>query len=195
MAQCIALSESPLGELMSRPGQLVDEEMMGMKRSGWSLVWSVAVVMALAAGLLAFGTLATPAPGRADGCTDAASGGPLPLGAGPCADVLGQEARWLAAITDGDRDTVESILSGNFKHITSEGMLLDRTQEITGIIKQPFTMNPSEQMVDIAGDTAVIHGVNTLIQSGRVLAKERFTDVFVLENGTWMALSAQETAA
>jgi hypothetical protein len=56
-------------------------------------------------------------------------------------------------------------------------------------------MNPSEQMVDIAGDTAVIHGVNTLIQSGRVLAKERFTDVFILENGTWMAMSAQETAA
>jgi hypothetical protein len=166
-----------------------------VRGSGWSLVWSVAMVMAVGAGLLAFGTVATPAPGRADACTDAASGGPLPLGSGGCADVLGQEARWLAAITGGDRDTVESILSGNFKHITSEGVLLDRAQEIAGIIKQPFTMNPSEQMVDIAGDTAVIHGVNTLIQSGRVLAKERFTDVFILEDGGWMALSAQETAA
>ena len=54
-------------------------------------------------------------------------------------------------------------------------------------------MNPSEQLVDIAGDTAVIHGVNTLIDGGKVLARERFTDVFVLQNGTWMALSAQET--
>lgn len=166
-----------------------------MRGSGWSSGWSVAAVVALGSGLLAFGTLATPALGRADACTDTASGGPLALGSGACADVLGQEARWLVAITDGDRDTVESILSGNFKHITSEGVLLDRAQEITGIIKQPFTMNPSDQMVDIAGDTAVIHGVNTLIQSGRILAKERFTDVFILENGTWMALSAQETAA
>jgi hypothetical protein len=74
-------------------------------------------------------------------------------------------------------------------------VLLDRADEINATVKQPFTMNPSEQMVDIAGDTAVIHGVNTLIKSGRVLAKERFTDVFILENGTWMALSAQETAA
>jgi hypothetical protein len=55
-------------------------------------------------------------------------------------------------------------------------------------------MNPSEQMIDIAGNTAVIHGVNTLIQDGNVLARERFTDVFVLQNGSWIALSAQETA-
>jgi hypothetical protein len=55
-------------------------------------------------------------------------------------------------------------------------------------------MNPSEQMIDIAGNTAVIHVVNTLIQDGNVLARERFTDVFVLQNGSWIALSAQETA-
>ena len=54
-------------------------------------------------------------------------------------------------------------------------------------------MNPSEQLVDIAGDTAVIHGVNTLIDDGKVMARERFTDVFVLQNGIWLALSAQET--
>jgi hypothetical protein len=82
-----------------------------------------------------------------------------------------------------------------FKHITSQGVLLDRDQEMAGIIREPFTMNPTEQMVDLAGDAAVIHGVNTLIQSGRVLAKERFTDVFILQNGIWKALSAQETAA
>jgi hypothetical protein len=156
---------------------------------------SLRTISALGFALMAVGMAQTPAPAHADSCADARSDAALPLGTGPCADVLGQEARWLGAITDGDRDTVESILSGNFKHITSEGVLLDRAQETTGIIKQPFTMNPSEQMVDIAGDTAVIHGVNTLIQSGRVLAKERFTDVFILENGTWMALSAQETAA
>jgi len=54
-------------------------------------------------------------------------------------------------------------------------------------------MNPSEQLVDVMGDTAVIHGVNTLTEGGKVLSTERFTDVFTLQNGTWMALSAQET--
>ena len=56
-------------------------------------------------------------------------------------------------------------------------------------------MNPSEQLVGISGDTAIIHGVNTLIDNSAVIARERFTDVFVLQNGTWLALSAQETTA
>lgn len=145
------------------------------------------------AGLLAFGTLASRAPARADACTDAASGAGLALGNGSCAEVLAQEARWLTAITGGDRDTVDSILSADFKHITSEGKLLDRAQEIATTVKLPFAMNPTEQLVDIAGDTAVIHGLNTLTQNGRVMSRARFTDVFILQNGEWMALSAQET--
>ena len=115
------------------------------------------------------------------------------MDSGPCADVLAQERRWLTAITDGDRATVESILAPSFKHINSDGELLDRAQEVAGIEKVSFTMNPSEQLVDLMGDTALIHGVNTLIDGGKVLARERFTDVFVLQNGIWMALSAQET--
>ncbi len=47
--------------------------------------------------------------------------------------------------------------------------------------------------MNIAGDTAVIHGMNTLIQDDKVLARERFTDLFVLREGVWKALSAQET--
>jgi hypothetical protein len=128
---------------------------------------------------------------RADACSDASTGAPVDS----CSDVLAQEGRWLKAITDGDRATIESILMTNFKHSTSAGVLLDRASEIAGIVREPFAMNPTDQIVDTTGDTAVIHGVNTLTQSGRVLAKERFTDVFILQNGTWMALSAQETSA
>jgi hypothetical protein len=138
-------------------------------------------------------TVAPQAVARADSCSDVASNLPLTLDSGSCADVLAQERRWLTAITDGDPVTVESILAPGFKHINSDGKLLDRAQEIAGIEKVSFTMNPSEQLVDLAGDMAVIHGVNTLIDRGKVMARERFTDVFVLQNGTWMALSAQET--
>lgn len=130
----------------------------------------------------------------ADSCSDAAANLPLPLDSGPCADVLTQERLWLTAITDGDRATVESILAPSFKHIDSDGVLLDRAQEIANMEKLPFTMNPSDQLVDISGDTAIIHGVNTLVQNGKEIARERFTDVFVLQNGAWLALSAQETA-
>ena len=55
------------------------------------------------------------------------------IDSGPCADVLAQERRWLTAITDGNRTTVESILAPGFRHINSDGLLLDRDQEIAGL--------------------------------------------------------------
>lgn len=148
------------------------------------------VLAAVPMGVLAAWPQATAG---ADSCSVAASNAPLPVDSGPCADVLAQERRWLTAITEGDRATVEFILATSFKHINSEGRLLDRAAEIDGLEKVSFTMNPSEQTVDIAGDTAVVHGVNTVLDNGAVLARERFTDVFVLRNGVWIALSAQET--
>jgi hypothetical protein len=45
-----------------------------------------------------------------------------------------------------------------------------------GGLRGMFTMNPSEQTVDFAGD-----------------ARERYTDVYAKQNGAWMALSVQET--
>ncbi|MDT5004923.1 MAG: hypothetical protein QOJ24_2099 [Mycobacterium sp.] len=153
-----------------------------------------ALVKCAAVFALTVAILTVPqATARADSCSDIASTAAVAIDSGPCADVLAQELRWLTAITDGDRTTVESILAPGFKHINSDGLLLDRAQEVAGMEKVSFTMNPSDQLVDIAGDTAVIHGVNTLVDGGEVLARERFTDVFVLQNRTWMALSAQET--
>ena len=52
-------------------------------------------------------------------------------------------------------------------------------------------MSSSSKLRPIAAE---IHGVNTLMQDGKVIAVERFIDVFVLQGGVWKALSAQETA-
>jgi hypothetical protein len=152
-----------------------------------------AATVALGAGPAAVLTVQPQAIALADSCADVASNAAVAIDTGACADVLAQERRWLAAITGGDRVTVESILAPGFTHINADGLLLDRAQEIASLEKMSFTMNPTEQLVDIAGGTAVIHGVNTLVDGGKVLTRERFTDVFVLQNGTWMALSAQET--
>jgi hypothetical protein len=137
--------------------------------------------------------VATPAVSRADSCAEAGAGLPLPIEAPPCSEVLAQEARWLTAIMSGDRPTIEAILSPTFRHVNADGQMFDRGQEIAAMEPLPFSFNASEQFVDVAGDTAVIHGVNTVMQDGKVLDRERFTDVFVLQNGVWMALSAQET--
>jgi hypothetical protein len=165
-----------------------------MKRWPHRSIRTFTTGLALSAAFSALGLVAPAPASAANTCFDAATGAPLPLEVGPCADVLAQEARWLTAITAGDVPTIEAILSPTFKHINSEGRLIGRAEEVASTAPLPFTMNPSEQIVDIVGDTAVIHGLNTLLQDGQVMGVERFSDVFELQNGQWMALSAQETA-
>lgn len=143
--------------------------------------------------MVAVTAIAAPATSRADACAETGAGLPLPIEAPPCSDVLAQEARWLTAIVEGDRATIEQILSPTFRHVNAEGQLLDRGQEIAAMEPLPFRFQASDQFVDVAGDTAVIHGINTVRKDGKVIDRERFTDVFVLQNGVWMALSAQET--
>jgi hypothetical protein len=151
---------------------------------------TVAVAAAIVAMALA---VATPATSRADTCAETGAGSPLPIETPPCSDVLAQEARWLTAITSGDVATVESILAPTYRHVNADGQMFDRAQELATTEPLPMTFDASDQIVDIAGDTAVIHGINTLLQNGKVLDRQRFTDVFVLQNGVWMALAAHET--
>ena len=158
-----------------------------------SLLRAVAMAIAIAAVPATVATIVTPAISRADTCAETGAGLPLPIEAPPCSDVLAQEARWLTAIVSGDRATIEAILSPTFRHVNADGQMFDRGQEIAAMERLPFTFQATDQFVDVSGDTAVIHGINTVVQDGKVLERERFTDVFVLQNGVWMALSAQET--
>ena len=109
--------------------------------------------------------------------------------------MLAQEARWLTAITAGDVATVEPILGPTFRHVTAEGEVFDRAQEIAAMTPLDVEFAASDQIVDVYGDTAVIHGINTVTQGGEVVARERFIDVFFLQNGVWKAMAAQEVTA
>ncbi len=109
-------------------------------------------------------------------------------------EVIALEARWINAILIGNRNTVAAILSEHFKHITNDGAVIDRAQELASIKKEPFKIALSEQTVDLNpnGDSAVLHGLDTITQPGKPTKRQRFTDVFFKENGTWLAVSAQE---
>jgi hypothetical protein len=114
--------------------------------------------------------------------------------AAPQAAIQRQEARWLAALMKGDRATIDSILAPGYKHITSGGVLLDRGQELAAANEPAPPMKWTEQTITLAGDAAIIHGLNTMTEGGKTV-RERFTDVFVKRNGTWLAIAAQETKA
>lgn len=76
--------------------------------------------------------------------------------------------------------------------MNADGQVIDRAQELAATEPLPMTLNASDQIVDIAGDTAVIHGINTIVENDKVLDRQRFTDVFVLQSGTRMAVAAHE---
>lgn len=109
------------------------------------------------------------------------------------AALLAVEERWLAAITSGDRATVEAILAPAYRHINADGVLIDRDEELAGTAPLPVVFNLGEPLIDIVGDTAVLRGINTITQDGSVVDCQRFTDVFIRVGIEWKALAAQET--
>lgn len=110
----------------------------------------------------------------------------------PTAAVLHQSTRWLNALMKGDRRTIDAILAPNYKHVDSNGALIDRNQELAGASKPAPPMKWTDETVDFAGDVAVVHGLNTMTESGKTV-RERFTDVYVYEHGTWLAIAAHES--
>jgi hypothetical protein len=106
--------------------------------------------------------------------------------------ILRQEARWLDALMKGDRATIASLLAPGYKHINSSGTLLDRDQELATASEPAGPMKWTDQTITLSGNMGIVHGLNTMAAAGKTV-RERFTDVFVNQNGTWLAIAAQET--
>lgn len=109
--------------------------------------------------------------------------------------VLDREHRWLQAVATRDAKLLGTILAPNFVHTNYKGVVSYREQELANVTKpKTYTEVTSEQTVDFAGSgAAVVHGLNTVLQGRKVVMLLRYTDVYVKQNGRWMALSAQET--
>src|SRR5258707_1027433 len=82
---------------------------------------------------------------------------------------LAREERWLTAITSGEVAAVESILSRTFGHVNADGEKFERGQELAAMKPLPLRFDASDQIVDVYGDTAVIHGINTVPKGSKVV--------------------------
>lgn len=109
--------------------------------------------------------------------------------------VLDREHAWLQASATRNAKLLGTILAENFVHTNYRGVVTYREQELANVTKpKPYTQTTSEQTVDFpAKSVAVVHGLNTVSQGGKVAILLRYTDVYVKQNGRWRALSAQET--
>lgn len=109
--------------------------------------------------------------------------------------VLQTESHWVKALAARDTNAVAKILAPNFVHVNYRGVVQYREAALAAVKQpKPYTQNLQSQTVDFAGDVAIVHGINTIVQGGRIVLRLRYTDVFFEERGKWKAISAQETA-
>ena len=105
------------------------------------------------------------------------------------------EQNWAAALNRKDVAAVACILATEFEDADVDGSLHSRSQTLEHIpAKKPGTNTLSEMRAHVEGNAGFTRGLATLTDpSGKVVARVRFTDVFVYRDGRWQALAGQES--
>ena len=105
------------------------------------------------------------------------------------------EQNWAAALNRKDVAAVACLLADEFEDVDVDGSLHTRSQTLEHIPnKKPGTNQLSELHAHVEGDLGFTRGVATLVGAdGKVVARVRFTDVFVYRDGRWQALAGQES--
>src|SRR5207237_4514971 len=132
------------------------------------------------------------------------AGGVLALGGcGPCprvqtnggAALVQLEQTWAKALEQRDGAAVGCILAAELEDADPNGALHSRAEALANI---PHRRQGSNKLSDlhphVYGDFGYVRGLNTVVDpNGKVLARVRFTDIFVYRDGRWVAVAAQES--
>jgi ketosteroid isomerase-like protein len=103
---------------------------------------------------------------------------------------------YFAAFRTNDFETIERLLSDDYTLIGVNGALRRRAERLAWLrsnLASLAKITPSELVVRVFGDVAVVTGLVT-IRDGDELIHERFTQVWVGSEGSWQMISGQVTA-
>jgi hypothetical protein len=105
------------------------------------------------------------------------------------------EKNWAAALSRKDTDTVGCMLATEFEDADVDGSLHLRQETLQKIPnRKPGVNQLSELRAYVQGNLGFTRGLATLVDpSGKVMARVRFTDVFIFRDGRWQALAGQES--
>ncbi|HLX83256.1 MAG TPA: nuclear transport factor 2 family protein [Terriglobales bacterium] len=111
------------------------------------------------------------------------------------AALIEAEQNWAAALNRKDSAAVACLLADEFEDADVDGSLHTRSQTLEHIPnKKPGTNQLSEMRAHVEGNLGFTRGLATLTDpSGKVVARVRFTDVYVYRDGRWQALVGQES--
>jgi hypothetical protein len=125
---------------------------------------------------------------------DAHRFGAQPISQTPEQAVTAVEQRWLA--NEGNANVVQSILADDFVHVLPSGFIT-KDEQMVFLRRHSNAFGGQKHFenlrVRIYGNAAIANGIvaNTGDGSG-IPKKTAFTDVFVLRDGKWLAVNAQE---
>jgi len=109
------------------------------------------------------------------------------------------EHSWAATALKNDVKTLDGILAANWTGTTPEGTVQTRAESLANTKASKFTksevsgmkvmvLNPTTAVV-----TGIWTGVGTDAKGVKVDTSERWTDVFLLQGGTWKCVASQST--
>ncbi len=111
------------------------------------------------------------------------------------ATLIELEQNWAAALSRKDADTVACMVAEEFEDADVDGSLHTRNQMLEHIPqRKPGTNHLSEMRAHVEGNSGFTRGLATRVDaSGKIVARVRFTDVFIYRDGRWQALAGHET--
>ena len=87
-----------------------------------------------------------------------------------------------------------TILDDGFVHTNYKGQVEGKAAMLVRIGSGvPYAQRTSDRSVTLLGRVVIVHGLNTASSGGHVVARLRYTDVYVMRGSVWKAISAQET--
>jgi len=104
------------------------------------------------------------------------------------------EQTWAKALEQHDAAAVGCILANEFEDADPNGALHSRAETMANVHRRSPGNKLSDLHPHLYGDFGYVRGLNTVLDSdGKVLARGRFTDIFVYRDGRWLAVAGQES--
>ena len=121
---------------------------------------------------------------------------PCPAGQAKDGSALVQnEQTWAKALEQRDSAALSCLLAAEFEDAGPDGTLQDRDTTLAKAGKHASLHHELTEMhAQVHGDFGYIRGLATAMDAtGKVLAKVRFTDIYVYRDGRWQAVAAHES--
>lgn len=122
--------------------------------------------------------------------------GPCPAGQPKDTDALIHvEQTWARALEQRDTASLSCILADEFEDAGPDGALTDRATTLAKAGEHPAVHHAlSDLHAHIHGDFGYIRGLATAMDGqGKIVARVRFTDVYVYREGRWQCVAGHES--